>query len=39
MGSTLFFRADDGSSGVELWKSNGTTSGTKQVKDINAQVP
>ncbi len=34
MGSTLFFRADDGSSGVELWKSNGTSTGTKRVKNI-----
>lgn len=32
---TLFFWADDGSSGWELWKSDGTESGTLMVKDIN----
>lgn len=31
---TLFFIANDGSSGWELWKSDGTTAGTKLVKDI-----
>ncbi len=31
---TLFFRANDGSTGYELWKSDGTTAGTVQVKDI-----
>src|SRR5919204_406364 len=35
---TLFFRADDGISGVELWKSDGTTAGTTLVKDINPGV-
>ena len=38
IGNTLFFRAADstasGYRGVELWKSNGTTIGTSQVKDI-----
>jgi ELWxxDGT repeat protein len=34
VGSTIFFAADDGSSGVELWKSDGTLAGTTQVKDI-----
>ena len=35
MGSTVFFSADDGTTGTELWKSNGTTTGTFLVKDIN----
>jgi ELWxxDGT repeat protein len=31
----LFFAADDGRSGYELWKSDGTAGGTVRVKDIN----
>src|SRR5262245_16495025 len=34
IGSTAYFTADDGVHGVELWKSDGTASGTTLVKDI-----
>jgi ELWxxDGT repeat protein len=39
VGSTLYFPADDGTHGSELWKSNGTTGGTKRVKDVNLVHP
>jgi ELWxxDGT repeat protein len=32
----LYFRANDGSSGIELWKSDGTADGTVLVFDLNA---
>ena len=36
VGNTLYFQADDGTNGYELWKSDGTASGTVMVKDINS---
>jgi ELWxxDGT repeat protein len=34
VGRTLFFSADDGVHGYELWRSNGTARGTTLVRDI-----
>jgi ELWxxDGT repeat protein len=34
VGTTLLFTADDGVHGTELWRSDGTSGGTIQVKDI-----
>jgi ELWxxDGT repeat protein len=34
-GSRVFFSADNGQHGYELWRTDGTAAGTKMVKDIN----
>jgi ELWxxDGT repeat protein len=34
VGRTVYFGADDGRHGYELWRSNGTARGTRMVKDI-----
>jgi ELWxxDGT repeat protein len=35
MGSSFYFRANDGTNGPEIWKSDGTELGTVRVTDIN----
>ena len=38
MDHTLYFTANDGVGGQELWKSDGSPSGTLMVKDINPGI-
>src|SRR5687768_15334910 len=38
VGSTLYFVANDGTGGVELWRNNGTRESTIMVKDIRAGI-
>jgi ELWxxDGT repeat protein len=35
VGATMFFIANDGMNGAELWKSDGTAAGAQLVRDIN----
>ncbi len=39
VGDEVFFCANDGSTGNELWRSDGTTAGTVRVADINPGPP
>lgn len=35
LNNTLYFPANDGVNGIELWRTDGTSNGTFLVKDIN----
>jgi ELWxxDGT repeat protein len=35
MGNRIFYKFDDGQTGIELWTSDGTAAGTRLVKDIS----
>ena len=36
VGNALYFMANDGANGYELWRSDGTANGTMMAKDINS---
>ena len=36
VGNTLYFSANDGTNGDEVWKSDGTATGTVMVRDIRS---
>jgi trimeric autotransporter adhesin len=36
IGNTVYFTANDGTNGIALWKTDGTTVGTVMVKDLNS---
>jgi ELWxxDGT repeat protein len=38
VGDHVWFQADDGSTGLELWRTDGTVTGTELVADINDEV-
>jgi Raf kinase inhibitor-like YbhB/YbcL family protein len=39
IGTTAFFTANNGATGFELWKTDGTSGGTVLVKDVNPGAP